>query len=152
MRLIRGHIVHASYRQAGVKAAFSPRRRFASSYQNQINLLCDSAQRDQTSPIRHQQHDSFSPGRARIVELGKLGCHRRVAPRQLLDRYILRHIVRKTQVPICAKQCVLGFLQVVDRFIDLIDCLFEAIGSFSFFISNMIDTISVPDSSRSRKM
>ena len=79
-------------------------------------------------PLRHQLHGSFDVGGIRIIELGELGYHRRVAPCQLLDRHVLRLIVCKAQVSVCATQCVFDFLQVVDGFIDLIDRLFEAIG------------------------
>ena len=34
-----------------------------------------------------------------ILELGELGCHRRVAPRQLFDRHVLRFVVCETKVP-----------------------------------------------------
>ena len=61
-----------------------------------------------------EQNNSFGVGGTRILQLRKLGSHRRVAACQLLDRYVLRLVVCKTQVAICAKQCVLGFLQVVD--------------------------------------
>lgn len=63
-----------------------------------------------------------------VLKFCELGCHRRVAPRQLLDRHVLRLVVGKAQVPVSAQQCVLGFLQVVDGLVDLIDGFFEAVG------------------------
>ena len=63
-----------------------------------------------------------------IPELSELGIHGRVTPSQLLDRHVLRLVVRKTKVPIGAEQCFLRLLQVVDRLVDLIDRRLEAPG------------------------
>lgn len=71
---------------------------------------------------------SSSIGWIIILELGKLGLHCRVAPSQLLDRHVLRFVVRKTKVPIGAEQGILCFLQVVDRLVDLVDRHLEALG------------------------
>lgn len=48
-----------------------------------------------------------------ILEFLKLGCHRRIVPGQLLDRYILGLVVCEAQVPIRSEEGVLGLLQVV---------------------------------------
>jgi hypothetical protein len=64
---------------------------------------------------------SLPVARPTIPQLSKLGRHRRVAPRQLLDRHVLRFVVCETQVAICAEQRFLGLLQVVDRFVDLVN-------------------------------
>ena len=37
-------------------------------------------------------------------------------------------VVGESQVSVCAQQCVFGFLQMVDRFVYLIDGPFEAVG------------------------
>ena len=63
-----------------------------------------------------------------IPELSELGIHGRVTPSQLLDRHVLRLVVRKTEVPIGAEQGLLRLLQMVDRLVDLIDRRLEAPG------------------------
>lgn len=52
-------------------------------------------------------------------ELRKLRCHRWIAPGQLLDRHVLRLIVREAQVAVRANQRILGLLQMIDRLVDL---------------------------------
>lgn len=44
------------------------------------------------------------------LQIGELTRHRRVLPRQLLDRHVLRLVVRKAQVAICALEGFLRFL------------------------------------------
>ena len=51
----------------------------------------------------------------------ELCSHRWVSPGEFFDRYILRFIVGKSEVPIGAQKRFFGFLQMVDRFIDLIN-------------------------------
>ena len=63
-----------------------------------------------------------------ILEIGKLGRHCRVTPSKLLDRHVLRLVVRQTKVSISAKQGLLRLLQVVDRFVDLFNRRLEASG------------------------
>lgn len=63
-----------------------------------------------------------------ILKFCELGCHRRIAPCQLLDRHVLRLVVGKAQVPVGAQQGILDFVQVVDGLVDLINGLFEAVG------------------------
>jgi len=63
-----------------------------------------------------------------ILDLGELGCHCRIAPSELLERHILRLVVRKTKIPIGAEQGFLRLLQVVDRLVDLLDRRLEAPG------------------------
>ena len=61
-------------------------------------------------------------------ELGELCRHRRVASSQLLDCHVLRLVVRKTKVPIGAKQGLLRLLQVINRLVDLLYRRLEAPG------------------------
>ena len=46
----------------------------------------------------------------RIPKLLKFRRHRRIAPGQLLDRHILRLVIRKAQIAVCTDQCILGLL------------------------------------------
>ena len=65
---------------------------------------------------------------SRFLEFGELGCHRRIGPSQLLDRYVLRLVVRQTKVAICAYQGILCLLQMIDRLVDLVDRRLEVPG------------------------
>ena len=54
-----------------------------------------------------------------LLHLPKLPRHRRIPTCQLLDRHVLRLIVREAQIVVGAQQGFLSFLQVVDGFVDL---------------------------------
>lgn len=51
----------------------------------------------------------------------ELGGHGGITSCEFLDTYILRFIVGKSQVAVCAKESFLGFLKVIDRFVDFVN-------------------------------
>ena len=62
---------------------------------------------------------------ALILKLFKGSGHSRVFPGKLFHRHVLRLVIGQSKISIRAHQSILGFLQVIDGFINLIDCRLE---------------------------
>jgi hypothetical protein len=60
-------------------------------------------------------------------QLCKLGRHRGVAPRELLDRQVVGLVVGQTQIVGRLVQRFLGFFQVLDGFVNALDGFFKAL-------------------------
>jgi hypothetical protein len=83
---------------------------------------------------------SLPVARPTIPQLRKLRRHRRVAPGQLCDRDLLRLVVCEAQVAIGAQQRIPGFLQVLDRFVDLVDGRLKATGGELVVLADVLVT------------
>ena len=70
------------------------------------------------------RHADF--GSLGLLNIRKFRSHRWIATRQPLDRNVLRLVVSEAQVAVGAEQGLLGLLQVIDGFIDLLNGGLEA--------------------------